>query len=479
MLKILIYILTFLFLPDKLLAAADVVELSPAILKFIEFETNYNVAGRRPFGSTSAQLFVRRASGVYFKISDNNQPVDLAYDRFYLNRGASPNDVSATYQAIKVSGNNTYLVVSLGRYRLRPFFVKIRPEGTQSVRLTKFLMRDLADFKIAYLPEVAGNAHYDLKEGNTIRAFNPVNTVVGEHDFLYPAHGLLGSPYLSEVAKHAGFSNREEWIHNEYLPKIAKWNASLNYEVGIAPANHTQNFLIQLNEETGRISNLVLRDFLDIAVDPAIRALRGLPPYPPGGVATSSIVGRKHLDPDISGHTLGDIYSAYVWQSIAGILPNQDTAKSLAIFWEHYTRKVNSIVGVDLKLEVPTSQSGLATSVNRLRNLSFPIIYENHAFFGNSFAQQSLREIFESIRKKGFVFSLQKSPALNRLYIFDGQTILSIDATTRAPIEFVYGLTLNELELANEAVLMPRDCRRLFRTERALEHSRELELEID
>lgn len=104
-----------------------------------------------------------------------------------------------------------------------------------------------------------------------------------------PAHGLLGcdeclkkiaqcyANYMPDTRGDAANLDRviKKWKNEEYLTKLAQETARANHLGGVSFESHTQNILIDLDLNTGKIIGFHFRDLDDVLLDPIAPIING------------------------------------------------------------------------------------------------------------------------------------------------------------------------------------------------------------
>ena len=201
-----------------------------------------------------------------------------------------------TLLGIKLLSQETWFVWDPTKLPIEPFQIKMfRLDGARAIFasdvLSTYLAADMTDSLVGMVPELSSvnvmkpapddPGLSDLHYGQIVRSMK-VRRSKGAKELpasakLLPLHGVLGSDKARLAAEKMGLT-LHQWILREYLPKLARFSAEMNFRYGIFHASHTQNLMVYLDENTGEILCFVAKDFSDINVDPWYLVDRGMDP---------------------------------------------------------------------------------------------------------------------------------------------------------------------------------------------------------
>lgn len=157
----------------------------------------------------------------------------------------------------------------------------------------------------------------DLVHTNLVRSLTPQGDFVSPFAETYPLHGFLGSHLLREAAEKMGLSE-DEWILQEYLPKLARFSAVTNFVHGVYFQAHTQNQLIRVHSFTGEIEDFPQRDLNDVLIDEHLRRSLGKSIYSNLSLNSTRIYGQMHFN-HVDSHSAKDAgwnLALYTGQSV-------------------------------------------------------------------------------------------------------------------------------------------------------------------
>lgn len=224
------------------------------------------------------------------------------------------------YEGTRWLSKATYLIYSTKESNLVPIYVKV-PDGKDinnsfmaksALQNNDFIESQLREDKepgFSFFPErtISLVSSKGFEYANVFRSANPVGSTNESHPLPESLHVVLGgavddaalfhhavtqhrrriisdkgpdpakyfkTPLLNKYARAKNMS-QDEWIEKEYLPKLARWIAKLNFKYGLYIEGHTQNILARISEETGEILDFTFRDVGDVLTDPLKRTLEG------------------------------------------------------------------------------------------------------------------------------------------------------------------------------------------------------------
>ncbi|MCB0419846.1 MAG: hypothetical protein KDD61_02560, partial [Bdellovibrionales bacterium] len=174
---------------------------------------------------------------------------------------------------------------------------------------------------------------FGLKEGQTV----------------IPLYGLIGS----RLNRDWTIEQFEDFMMEKFIPRIANTLAVFHHKYGLFPLMHTQNTLVVINEKTGEIEGLVLRDFADVLLDPYTMLKNGLLEalFKIGsGIShrlnQSNADGSSSIKNPYKNARMGTSFAGYAGQSI--YYPFLSTAKqnqAVELFFSHYLETAIQIQG--------------------------------------------------------------------------------------------------------------------------------------
>lgn len=162
---------------------------------------------------------------------------------------------------------------------------------------------------IKFMPERFGISliQSNLEFGYVLRSVEGVQTSATHRTEVLPLHGFLGSERIVNAAANLGLT-RAEWIRQEYLPKLARFNAELNFHQAIYTSAHTQNLMIEIDPKKGSIESFFFKDLADDLYDPELREARHLPVHTdkiPSDVIWNHVVANHSDDYRVGGNATG------------------------------------------------------------------------------------------------------------------------------------------------------------------------------
>jgi hypothetical protein len=153
-----------------------------------------------------------------------------------------------------------------------------------------------------------------------------------------PLHGVLSSNYVQEFAA-AQNRTPQEWIFEEYLPKLAKFTALTNVTWGVWIEAHSQNLSVLVDRFTGKIIQIYFKDLADIMMSPFLQAIHGvLPAYEH---RPQALLNENWLTADADDEYAGAFSGDFLLSSITNWTKNKTAArKSAARFIKEYQRQL-------------------------------------------------------------------------------------------------------------------------------------------
>lgn len=210
------------------------------------------------------------------------------YRVFFLKPGHFPNG-KQSYYGTKLLSHNTYKVWNPDQPDLPDINIKFsKSDGTNSAAnvVQAINTNDVVEALFAASPKKPAKNYLPERFGATYKGVSysirneipPGHQENQDHDIL-PLHAVLGI-YAEQVQRPAevftiykkaaqmmGISV-EDWIVQQYIPRLTEFIFNLTVELGIFPAAHTQNLKIILNNKTGEVVGFVFRDMNDVQIDP-------------------------------------------------------------------------------------------------------------------------------------------------------------------------------------------------------------------
>ena len=165
--------------------------------------------------------------------------------------------MAASWRATKVLSHKTYLVWDPAG---KSVFVK--PGATlTSYRHKKVLHALLGpEMKSRYAQFVPEFEFPDFK-----LIIRSTDFITHSQNRVYPLHGIF--PDTAKFFADKAGMTLPEWLQNEYVERLGRMTAELNYGYGIFGGWHTQNLLVEVDESSGRIVQFWIRDLQDLAFD--------------------------------------------------------------------------------------------------------------------------------------------------------------------------------------------------------------------
>ncbi len=184
------------------------------------------------------------------------------------------------FKCIKISGHNSYFCWSPTEPDAN-FIFKNRHVGSYASAVTALLYsvwvsdsRVFIDFPIESMLNFTESQAQEASNVSTI-TIKPYPNIrftttyrMRQDNYVYPLHGFLNSPKLSEAAEKAGLSEFE-WIRKKLMPRVAQTVFAFQNQAGIHLSHHTQNLWIVYNQKTGRF-HLAAKDFSDGYFNPLV-----------------------------------------------------------------------------------------------------------------------------------------------------------------------------------------------------------------
>lgn len=229
--------------------------LNPKLIRYVAFDQDYNLPGTAQFGKKFRQLTEAEK-----EIQVTGIPEELWTAITYHFGFRRKEEAKRFVRGTKVLSNNTWFVFDTRTGR-SSFFKK---SGSSSIadgvqRVLSVLEEPLSRLPVLFVPE-------HCEYGSVCR---PPDFITESKYAVYSTHSIFSSGLIQKFAQAKGVSV-PEWLRVEYVRKLAKLVADLNYGLGIYGIWHTQNLLIEVNEKTGNIIRFLIRDRRDMAFDPEI-----------------------------------------------------------------------------------------------------------------------------------------------------------------------------------------------------------------
>lgn len=151
-------------------------------------------------------------------------------------------------------------------------------------RMLEKLFKTHKPLTFTFLRENAGGTvnFADVTYSYLKREKEPYDSKMKTDDLVIPLQALLGTHrpnnkdgstderiYLAEelAAKHG--LTFDEWMKKEFTPQFANFIAEANFEFGLHPQAHTQNVMVRINRQTGKLF-FIIRDLKDLMIDPLV-----------------------------------------------------------------------------------------------------------------------------------------------------------------------------------------------------------------
>jgi len=310
------------------------------------------------------------------------------------------------YWAQRMQSKGTYFVYSADKTEV-PFYTKMYRKingvdyndfssGKVGVEMNDQILRILrsdpnAPFDI--LPETLA-AQVDGSYSQVIRQVYPTRSPLdGVKTKIYPLHGFLGR--FREAMT-------EDWIQNEYLPKLAELNARSWYEYGIVFESHSQNLLIELDPVSGKISRFIVKDLSDASMDGRLRTKRKIQTDYAHYKNIRFLDGWEEREFDTNGNIVtrisGNFSGLGIFYQSQPIIDNTPNAnlkrKYLGIYLKEYITSIERSSGKKIHLSESATQY-----LNALSDLSVEIPISKK-FSDRKPIYQALGEIIADIRSE-------------------------------------------------------------------------------
>lgn len=193
---------------------------------------------------------------------------------------------AARYQTTgrKVLSRATYFIEPVGP--TGGFFAKFVPHipGFEQKIEREVLINDYVKSQLSKLPTDMQDLTMDSFMGVNLSflgvpfsvAYRSADRLLNKPEGIrvYPGHGLLGcdSCIADYAMKWSGVADSEkavaQWKQQEFLPKLAKYIAYSHHVLGVSFEAHTQNMVLDIEHETGKIQKIYFRDFADVLLNP-------------------------------------------------------------------------------------------------------------------------------------------------------------------------------------------------------------------
>lgn len=335
----------------------------------------------------------------FFIVDHDDMELNKIREKYSLKEGR--------YFGVWLQSHRTYLIWDTENPKSGAFFAKMQikkandpAQAELAIVNNDFVEKALKKEGpfISYYPERLGTAVEGKKfsYANIIRGGTLVNGPT-KNSVTLPLHGFLGSPAVKNAASKKGMTV-QQWIQSEYLPKLARWHAELNLKHGIFIEGHTQNTLINMNEDTGEILGFGFRDMYDIMVDPAVRIARGLEPMTAELREQGlSQVNVWFVDREASeAKDVGIHFNDYNAQSLLHLFEDEDTEANFDTYFHNYIGTADRISGKHISLEGHDPQDFAdvfrAVYNEGLQNLLPDLKQENFLY-----DQSKLRKVFKDL----------------------------------------------------------------------------------
>lgn len=206
-----------------------------------------------------------------------------------------------TYLGTKVTSHSTHLVWDPEEPLFKRYYIKLTDSSDiepskagKSVAMSDFLESQHWDpDKYGYILPERFASYVEVggkKYSNIAREVLPPNYSADPDERFLPGHSVrdLDNPIWEEWQEHGGRAD-------DFYEGFGNWLGHLHFGQGVHPEAHGQNTLMQVNGTNGRIRRFGFRDMHDTAIDPMIRALRGLSGAAPD-LLDMSILNLHHVD---------------------------------------------------------------------------------------------------------------------------------------------------------------------------------------
>jgi hypothetical protein len=275
------------------------------------------------------------------------------------------------YWGTRLQSKGTYFVWNPKEKNESPYFVKMQREfNGQSANhwvdaKTTVHMNDLIEETIqkgagdgtkgTILPERFG-ASISSKDGKftyamSTRMVRPLQASA-DGSQLYPAHGLLGSPRVRGMQEIWGM-REEDWILNQYIPAVAKLNASMNVKNHTFIEGHTQNLILEMNPGTGKVARADYRDLGDTMIDVVSAKMDHLNLNLKPEDVSLGVVNESWREFGETANRPGRFFTQYGAQALASFTADADVkkrAKIIAKYYREYIRTSEEILQQKLVL---------------------------------------------------------------------------------------------------------------------------------
>lgn len=184
----------------------------------------------------------------------------------------------------KVLSRATYYIDPVGP--TGGFFAKFVPHipGLEQKVAREILVNDYLKSQLQFLPADMREQSMDSFMGVNLSllgipisvAYRSAERILNKPDNVrvYPGHGLLGCIECVEeyAMKWSGLSDPKKavamWKQQEFLPKLARYTAYSHHVLGLSLESHTQNMVIDIDNNTGEIIKFYFRDYADVLLNP-------------------------------------------------------------------------------------------------------------------------------------------------------------------------------------------------------------------
>jgi hypothetical protein len=184
----------------------------------------------------------------------------------------------------------------------------------------------------------------------SLRSTKPYLRASGQTLKFMPLHGFLGSPKVKQTASKLGLSV-DQWVVEEYIPKLAQFFSEMHFKYGVHPEGHTQNLLIRISEQTGRIEGFVTRDMNDMLLDPLVMTLRGKATGIESLASVKPSIMNRYFVDLWEGRGAGPHAQLYDSQSVVPFVRSDEEIRAWARrYLEAYLKETSKHLGFDIQL---------------------------------------------------------------------------------------------------------------------------------
>ncbi|MGE0529086.1 MAG: hypothetical protein AB7P49_18665 [Bdellovibrionales bacterium] len=332
----------------------------PFVLDYLALELFYNTPNRPVKVPNLSELKVRTLS---LTTSDDDR---YTLRRLFPNWRRPLMFTTLTLKRIAISGNWTQFVWDPDQPEI---FFTFKATGRPGLAVRSTLVNRALERAVdrVQMQSVDYVSELVLSGGN----IRPLSTAkLNSGDKIYPLHGFLDSPFMSDLLTQLKVS-KLEFMRDRLMPQLADLLFELHCLMGLVTDSHIQNLWLVVRP-SGEF-HLAIKDYMDVAMDFFLQQAH--PSYPRARLGNYLDIEERHLLPAnyqaISSVKLSDKggevprrlepsvnFAEYSLQVIIASTdsPYEQKVSFYRSFFERYIARVNSHFGIQIQFS-PTVQS--------------------------------------------------------------------------------------------------------------------------